>query len=104
MLTFPAYDFYIHQLGIPSTIKSGLHCMVVALCRGCAVAVAAFEDRIAIFPTSIAAGNNVVDKVPLISSLSPCCEKQQNVFSCYCNAPVLLLRYLSTVRLKRSFE
>ncbi|KAG0621581.1 hypothetical protein M758_3G031700 [Ceratodon purpureus] len=30
--------------------------------RGCAVAVAAFEDRIAIFPTSIAAGNNVVDK------------------------------------------
>lgn len=30
--------------------------------RGRAVAVAAFEDRIAIFPTSIAAGNNIVDK------------------------------------------
>jgi hypothetical protein len=33
--------------------------------RGCAVAVAAFEDRLAIFPTSAAAGNSVVDKVSL---------------------------------------
>lgn len=41
--------------------------MIVASCRGRAVAVAAFEDRIAIFPTSIAAGDNVVDKVPLHS-------------------------------------
>ena len=72
--------FYVHQRDIPSTIKSRLHCFVIAMCRGCAVAVAAFEDRIAIFPTSIAAGNNVVDKVLLLSYLSPCCEKRQNVF------------------------
>lgn len=57
--------------------KSDLHCMVVALCRGRAVAVAAFEDRIAIFPTSIAAGNNVVDKVFL---LPPFCGKPQHLF------------------------
>ncbi len=29
------------------------------------MAVAAFEDRLAIFPTSAAAGNSVVDKVSL---------------------------------------
>ena len=71
LLTFPAYAFYSHQRDIPSPVESGLHCMVVALCRGCAVAVAAFEDRIAIFPTSMAAGNNIVDKVPLLPFLSP---------------------------------
>lgn len=38
----------------------------ILLCRGRAVAVAAFEDRIAVFPTSIAAGNNIVDKVAFL--------------------------------------
>lgn len=31
--------------------------------RGRAVAASAYEDRLAVFPTSVAAGSNVVDKV-----------------------------------------
>lgn len=32
-------------------------------CRGRAIAVSALEDKIAIYPTSIAAGSNIVEKV-----------------------------------------
>lgn len=52
--------------------------MLLAFRRGRAVAVAAFEDRIAIFPTSIAAGNNIVDKVLLLSFF--CYSLWQNIF------------------------
>ena len=36
---------------------------VPCTCRGRAIAVGALQDKIAIFPTSIIAGNNIVEKV-----------------------------------------
>ncbi|KAH9329513.1 hypothetical protein KI387_001621, partial [Taxus chinensis] len=52
---------HIH-LSHPGNVRRELGRVLSVECKGRAVAVGAFEDRVAVFPVSIAAGNNIVEK------------------------------------------